>query len=315
MNSRAHRHGWVACLALAGACISQACAATDVLVGPDGDRLRGTLIDESNGLITFQSELLGRLEIPSTKARVERGDESGRAVGSAAPRSVESTAAVRPATWSADLGAKLSLDRGSLKSREDKIDAGLKFMRRSPDGEYNFALDYLYKRSDRQLKNDDVSASLAYDRFLSERRFAAARVSARSELAGEHTNRTDALSLAYGWRVFDASDRSLRVGPSLGYLALTRGDSHTAGAAAGIYARGRGPAIGRTTYEYELQLLDSFSDGRYAMLDARWRKPLGEHFYLALVWRYTWTDVEIESGFTSEWRWDIGWRFGPANRR
>ena len=153
---------------------------------------------------------------------------------------------------------------------------------------------------------------MAYDRFVSSGRFVAGRLSALSELGADGTNETNTLAVAYGWRLFETRDRYLRIGPALGYVSLRRGDSGISGPALGLYARARGPSIGRTTYEYELQALDTLSDGRYATLDLRWRKPLGDRLYLALVWRYIWSDVDIESGFTSEWRWDVGWRFGPG---
>ena len=58
-------------------------------------------------------------------------------------------------------------------------------------------------------------------------------------------------------------------------------------------------------------MLDSLGDGRYANLELRLRQPLGERLFLALVWGYAWSDFDIEPGVRSEWRWDLGWRFGP----
>jgi hypothetical protein len=65
-------------------------------------------------------------------------------------------------------------------------------------------------------------------------------------------------------------------------------------------------------FSSELQLLDSFGDGRYANLEFRLRHPLSEHLYLALTWNYVWSDVDIESGITSEWRWVLGWQSKPV---
>lgn len=61
-----------------------------------------------------------------------------------------------------------------------------------------------------------------------------------------------------------------------------------------------------------MQLLDSMGDGRYATLQMRARRPLGDRLFIAMAWEYEWSDFSIESGITSEWRWEVGWRLGPA---
>jgi hypothetical protein len=283
-------------------------ARADVLVGANGDRLSGRLLEQGDGRIVFLSDLLGRVEVPSASARVEPD-----AVRASPPRAPAADAAARPGPWSIDLGATLGMDRGNLKSTEDKLDTSLVLVRHHADGELNGVFKYQYKRTDGELRNDDWTANLGYDRFLSARRFGAAGVTSTRELTNEGYDLTRTLSLATGWRLWETPRHYLRVGPALGYLSLTRAEERFDGPALGLYARARTPLFGNAVLTGELQFLDSLSAGRYANLELRVRHPLGERLYVAAGWTYAWSDFDIESGFRSEWRWDIGWQFGPAD--
>lgn len=273
--------------------VGQAAAAT-TLIGANGERLQGTIVERGDGYIVFDSESFGRMRIRADQVRIEERAD-------AAP-------VAAPSPWSTDISFKFGVDRGSLKTPEDDLDATFRFLRRSSHGELHGSIDYNYKRTDGVLKDDDITASLSYDRLLANRRFIAGRVLGASELTTEGYDRTGTLSLAYGWRFGEREDRYLRMGPALGYLRMDRGDRHFGGAAFGLYLRAKGPLFKRITYASELQVLDSFDNGRYANLDFRLQQPLGEHLYLALAWNYVWSDVDIESGITSEWRWVLGWR-------
>jgi hypothetical protein len=284
-------------------------ACADVLVGSNGDRVSGHVIEQSADKIVFQSDLLGRLEVPADKARIESDAPVVPAPTSAVvARPVDKTAG----PWSFDIGAKLNLDRGSLKTPEDKLDTNLVLVRRTADGELHANVTYQYKSTAAELRDDDWLGSIGYDHFISERRFLAGRATGTRELTSEGYDSTATVSVAGGWRLWEAPDHFLRIGPAIGYLALTRGDQRFDGPALGLYARAMTPLLGRARLTGELQLLDSLSDGRYASLELRIRQPLGERLYLAMGWNYVWSDFAIESGITSEWRWDIGWRFGPT---
>ena len=274
-------------------------AYADTLIGPNGERLPGHVVEQKDGLLVFQSDFLGRVQVRADRARVER-TEAATPPPSPTDR-----------RWTADLGGKLTVDRGSLKTAEDDFDATLKLVRNFEQGELHATVDYNYKRTAGELKDDDWLGSLSYDHFLSPRRFTAGRLLVTTDLTSEGYERTDTLSLATGWRLWETPDRYLRIGPALGYLSMTRGDNRFNGAALGLYARAKGPLLGRTTFSSELQMLDSFGDGRYANLEFRLRHPLGQRFYLALAWNYNFSDFDIESGIKSEWRWEIGWRLGP----
>lgn len=271
--------------------------AATTLVGAKGERLSGTLVERSDGYIVFDSDSFGRLRVRADQVRIEER---------ASP-----VAAAARGPWSTDISLKFGVDRGSLKTPEDDLDATFRFVHTSSRGELHGSVDYNYKRTDGVLKDDDLTASLSYDRLLADRRFIAGRVLGASELTTEGYDRTETVSLAYGWRFGERDDRYLRLGPALGYLAMDRGDRHFGGAAFGLYLRAKGPLFKRITYASELQVLDALDNGRYANLDFRLQHPLGEHLYLALAWNYVWSDVDIESGITSEWRWVLGWRSQP----
>lgn len=282
--------------------LGSASAAADVLVGAQGERIPGRLVEIREGFIVFDSDSFGRLQVREGQAHVERDTASTSVAPAASPA---------PSAWRADFNAKLGIDRGSLKTAEDDLDATLKLVRISPRGEWHASFDYSYKRTDGTLKDDDLALSLSYDHLLPERRFMAGRVLATTELTSEGYDATQTLSLAYGWRLWEGKERYLRIGPALGYLAMDRGDERFSGPAFGLYARGKGPVWRKLSYSSELQVLDSFGDGRYANLQLQLRHPLSEHLYLALAWDYVWSDVDIESGITSEWRWVLGWQSQP----
>jgi hypothetical protein len=281
-------------LAVAVLALAAGGARADVLVGADGSRLQGTWVETRGGRHVFESTLLGRIEVPSDRATVER----------AAPAV---PAPVSP--WATDVSMKLGIDRGSLKTPDDDLDATLRLERHSARGEWLGVVDYSYRRTDDVRKDDDITASLGYDRLRGPRSFVAGRIYGTRELRsdGEY-DATQTASLAMGWRGWEGPDRYLRIGPSVGYLAIDRGDAHFDGGALGLYARGRGPVVGKVTFNAELQVLDSLGEGRYADLALQLRQPLGEHLYLALAWDYTWSDFDVESGVSSEWHWVLGWK-------
>ena len=317
------RHALLRALCLA-ATVCAATASAEVLVGTQGERIPGRWIETRDGVITFDSPLLGRLQVPADRARVEPDAPAASAAspGNAttstqhaadAARAAAPTAATaaKASPWSFDIAVKLGADRGSLKTPEDDLDATLKLVRADAAGELHATFDYNYKRTDGVLKDDDLFASLSYDRLLSHERFLAGRGMVATELSSEGYDATRALSLAYGWRLWEGRQRYLRIGPAVGWLAMERGPERFNGAAFGLHARAQGPLWRRVDFTAELQALDSFQDGRYAALDLRLRHALGERLYLALAWNYLWSDVDIESGITSEWRWVLGWRSDP----
>jgi hypothetical protein len=288
-------------------------AHADTLVGQNGDTLKGQLVEEKDGRIIFLSDFLGRLEVSSDKAHIVRDPDAAtlQLPANSATAPSPTAASGNSAPWSVDVGVKLNFDRGSLKSNEDRLDASAVLSHRTPRGDLHGNFDYKYKNTNGALGDNDWTASFGYERLVSARRFNAVRLYAANELTSAGYDSTRAASAATGWRLWEAPEHFLRIGPALGYVAVTRGGQRFSGPALGVYARGMTPLVGRARLTGELQFFDTLGDGRYATLELRVRHPLGERLYVALGWNYVWSNFNIENGMKSEWRWDIGWRFGP----
>lgn len=284
----------------------------DTLVLNNGDRITGVSISQDDNKIVFRSELIGDIEIDRRHARVEGNSEAIDPVQPGADATTLSKSPTpSPHGWHVDLGMKLALDRGSLKTTENDLDLSADLVRKSDHGELHAKVDYDYKRSDGVLKDDDWLVSFSYDKFLGDDRFAAGRFLGTTELTSAGYDKTMALNAVYGWRFWEADNRYLRIGPAAGYLSIHRGVERFDGPAIGVYLHAKGPVLHQASFDSELQVLDSLGQGRYANLAFRMRQPLSERLYLALAWNYVWSDFDIEAGVKSEWRWDIGWRFGP----
>jgi hypothetical protein len=280
-----------------------AVAAAEVLIGANGERLVGRVIKQKNGIIHFDSETLGRIKVPADKVRLE---SAALDAGVSAE-----TAAEPPVQWHAEVSGKVSLDRGSLQTPEDRLDMSFKLDRLTEKHAFYSTVSYNYKRKNDQLDDDDWLLSISDDKFISDDRILSARLLATQELTSTGTDDTLTLSAAYGWRLWETPEQYLRIGPALGYLSLTRDTGEFKGPAAGLYARALWPVFAKSTFSAELQALESFDDGSYVNLEMRLRRPLSEHFFIGVGWNYSWSDVELESGVTSKWRWDFGWNLDP----
>lgn len=298
-----------------GAALLLACAAgtarADVLVGPNGERLPGHVIEDKDGVLIFQSDFLGRITVQSDRARVER--DAPPAAPEKAIAQTSQPAVSRPAAprWSSDLEAKIGQDRGSLKTPESKVNAGWKLSRKSDVGEMNASVSYKYKNTDGELKDNDWLASVGYDRFLSADHFAAGRLLGVSELVSDGYNETATLALAWGWRFWEEPGKYLRIGPAIGYLTLKRSGQTFDGPAIGGYAHINYPLWGFAKFEGEFEGLNASAGSRYAISEIRLKRSLTERLYLALDWIYTMSRTPVETGVSSEWRWVIGWSFDP----
>ena len=307
-----HRVGRHIALAVA---LQLACAVgaarADVLIGPNGERLPGHVIEDKDGVLIFQSDFLGRITVQSDRARVER-DAPPEAPDKSVVRTSQPAASPAAAPrWSSDIEAKIGQDRGSLKTPESTVNAGWKLSRKSDIGEMNASVNYKYKNTDGELKDNDWLASVGYDRFLSADHFATGRLLGVSELVSDGYNETATLALAWGWRFWEEPGKYLRIGPAVGYLALKRSGQTFDGPAAGVYAHINYPLWGFAKFEGEFEGLNASAGSRYAISEIRLKRSLTERLYLALDWVYTLSHTPVETGVSSEWRWVIGWSFDP----
>lgn len=277
----------------------------EVLKLANGDQLTGTLVETRDGVLHFKSDLLGLVEVPEAMATVEPGEVEPP------PSPVPAPTPTSTPTWTADLGLRLSVDRGSLETPEEDFRASLKTSRPTPFGVVRSGLDYRHKRTNGALKDNDWRVDVGYEHFLSADRFVAGRLLATRELTSGDYDETRAALASMGWRLWEKPGQFLRIGPALGYLDAVRKSESFQSPALGLYATAEARAWAGVRFNSELVVLDAFGEGQYANLELRLRQPLGERLYLALVWNYAWSNLDIEPGLRSEWRWDIGWRFGP----
>lgn len=91
--------------------------ARDVLVYPDGDRVRGRLVERTADTVVFQSDRFGLLRVPAAGTRVIR---AGKPAG---PAAAPAAAAVTPAGASAKNAAEAAAT-GSLARLAAKLQAG-----------------------------------------------------------------------------------------------------------------------------------------------------------------------------------------------
>jgi len=294
------------------ACAGSGPALADVLVGPHGERLPGHVIEEKGEYITFESDFLGRVQVRSEQAHIER-DPPPPPMPGAPPAS--SKAAITPPHWVFDLSLKLDQDRGSLKTPDDTFNSSGKATRASTDGELVATVDYKYRRTDNVLKDDNWLISTSYDKFLSSELFLSTRFLGVSNLTSAGYDQTATLTAAGGWRLWEAPGKYVRIGPAIGYLAIKPGGEQTFdGPAIGFYARTVYPLWLGTILDGELQVLQASAGNRYSIVQMRLKRPISEHLYVAVDWLYTLSRVEVQSGIKSEWHWVLGWSFDPQEQ-
>ncbi len=154
-------------------------ARADVLVLANKDRLNGTLIREENGMITFNSPVLGEITLPSSMARIESAP---------GPRKLDASFRFSPLdlrTVTKDPGQAMKAERiswvrrfefgfTSQSGRAEKADLALNFEagRRSRNSETRFLARYLFGESEDVATSDLLESSLRLRRNLSTNTFA-----------------------------------------------------------------------------------------------------------------------------------------------
>lgn len=168
----------------------------DVLTLANGDKLKGTLIKNVDGLITFKSDILGEIVIATTKASVEvdltpeqkaalaKAEEEKKKAAevAAAKQPVDKTKASFSAIDFRDLRNtakttsrttkledtgwvnKIEFGLTSQRGRADKLDLTLYTQnnRRTPRTETRFLNSYIYSETDDNLSADSLTSNLRF---------------------------------------------------------------------------------------------------------------------------------------------------------
>lgn len=168
----------------------------DVLTLSNGDKLKGKLVENEDGVITFKSDILGEISIPAGKAKVEveltpeekaalakADEEKKKAEAANKPKAtdfkpVELRAAARApsqATKVDDTGWINRIEFGltSQRGRWDKLEIYLRTEnnRRTPKVEVRFLNRYTYGEVDGEVSADSFISNLRFRRTLTGRLF------------------------------------------------------------------------------------------------------------------------------------------------
>lgn len=225
------------------------CATTyaDVLVLENGDRLTGTLLNMEDGVISFNSDLLGEVSISSDKATVEQPAPTPEEAAAAADAIVagadapppekeaqeqqEQVDAVTqsikdaqswvdnnliPEGWS----GKLTFGFSYLESNSETISTnfGLKGKKDSAPHHYKYNLYYQYNKQTDQNgvedKNQDTYGAIAgYDYDINDWMFFSSELSYLRNMVKDIRHQAD-LDLGIGFHIIKEEDMTLNVTPA-----------------------------------------------------------------------------------------------------
>jgi hypothetical protein len=315
----------------------------DVLVGSGGERLPGKLVSQDAEWIEFDSDLLGRIKVAASKARVEKAVPEAQ-IAAAAPAEPDSAAApqepvlsasvdalqapdapqdqsqapiaptvVEPAraVWSRKFGLSGKNDRGTRDNPVDELELNWRLSRTlEPDRSF-LEVAYHYKIDNDVVKDDDWKIRLRHERAFAERRFRAVQYTNSSQVDDDGRRTVRVLAAVTGWRLADSERLKFSVAP--GY-ALARGSN-----SAFPSASGHGPVL-FTSWDWavyrELRLSGVVtmvgqlgqSDQYVLETDMRLDWPITEHLGITLGWDYQRSEFEFDPGYYSRLRWLLTWK-------
>ena len=230
--------------------------ASDVLVGPNGERIPGTLVSERDGWIEFDSILLGRLRVEADRVRIER-----KSTGSVEPR--VATAAARPGGpndlnregveakpnaaptaaapllsrglapapilarigwvpdgWTQSVGLSARVLGGSRE--DDKVEATVEYKAQRGDGDNasSFDLRYSREREEGVVSENDWRVSLRHEYEFGDRRFSVGSFTHRGDLDGDERKLSRSLAGGSGWRLAETDRVNLRLAPGYAFVRV-----------------------------------------------------------------------------------------------
>lgn len=315
----------------------------DVLVGSGGERLPGKLVSQDAEWIEFDSDLLGRVRVAASRARVEKAvpdaqlasGAPAQPVPAAPPQepvlsaSVDALAApeapqdgspapVAPsaagptgAAWTRQVGLSGKNDRGTRDNPVDEFELNWRVSRTLQPNTTFLELAYRYKLDNEVIKDDDWKIRLRHEREFAERRFRAVQYTNNSQVDDDGRRSVRILAAVSGWRLADSERLKFSVAP--GYALLRGSDSEFSRAAAD------GPVL-FTSWDWavyrELRLSGVLTvlaalgqAGDYAVeTDMRLDWPITEQLGIALAWDYQRNKLEFDPGYYSRLRWLLTWK-------
>jgi hypothetical protein len=315
----------------------------DVLVGSGGERLPGKLVSQDDEWIEFDSDLLGRVRVAASRARVEKAVPDAQLASgapaepaaAAAPQepvlsaSVDALAvpdapqddspvpvapsAAEPATavWSRQFGLSGKADRGTRDDPVDELELNWRLSRTLEPNKTFLDLSYRYKLDDEVVKDDDWKFRLRHERDFAERRFRAVEYNNNSQVDDDGRRSVRILAAVTGWRLADSERLKFSAGP--GYALLRGSDSEFSSAST------HGPVL-FTSWDWAvyrelhlsgvLTLVASAENSKdYAVdTDMRLDWPITGQLGIALAWDYRRNELEFDPGYYSRLRWLLTWK-------
>jgi putative salt-induced outer membrane protein YdiY len=214
----------------------------DQILFKNGDRLTGTVKTLTGGKLTFDTAILGKIEVAVSELDTFETDQpielhladgtvanervvGGQAGGASFAASNQSFELDRieainpePVRWRGSLSAGLTVDRGDTESQDARLD--FKTQRRWDVHRLKFSAGYEGKRegtseTDKQTTERRYYGRTGYDRFLTKKVFWFLAGDAERDGVADLDLRTITTS-GLGYQIFDTSDLSLSVqgGPS-----------------------------------------------------------------------------------------------------
>jgi hypothetical protein len=312
----------------------------DVLVGSGGERLPGKLVSQDAEWIEFDSDLLGRVRVPASRARVEQAAPDAQLASTAPAETAPAAASQEPvlsasvdalappdapqdeppvpspaeparAVWSRQFGLSGKNDRGTRDNPVDELELNWRVSRTLEPNKSFLELAYHYKLDNEVVKDDDWKIRLRHEREFAERRFRALQYTNASQVDDEGRRSVRILAAVTGWRLADSERLKFSLAP--GYALLRGSDSEFPSASShgavlftswdwAVYRELR--LSGVVTLVAELGQSDEYA----LETDMRLDWPITEQLGIALGWDYQRSEFEFDPGYYSRLRWLVTWK-------
>jgi putative salt-induced outer membrane protein YdiY len=319
--------------------------ASDVLVGPNGERIPGTLVSERDGWIEFDSILLGRLRVEADRVRVERKstgsveprvataaarsvgpNDLNREVGDATPTAAPAAAAPLlpggaapapilarigwvPDGWTQSAGLSARVLGGSRE--DDKVESTVEYKAQRGQGANVSSFDVRYSREREEgvVSENDWRVSLRHEYEFGDRRFSVGSFTHRGDLDDDERKLSRSFAAGSGWRLVETERVNLRLAPGYAFVRVRDARGPGSGDGPAAYLR----VAWRPFGSFELSGTTMVAASRKALgrnfvdANARIDWPLTEHLGFAVRWDYTRNEFDFDTGDASNLHFLLTW--------
>lgn len=312
-------------------------SARDVLIGPDGERLTGTLVSEQDGWIEFDSTLLGRVRIESDRVRIERAAAQAQAAAVAAgPTGAATDPAMSapevepqgtppiagavaapilarigwvPDGWTQSVGLSARILGGSRE--DDKVETTLEYKAQRGDGDNASSFDVRYSREREEgiVSENDWRVGLRHEYEFGDRRFSVGSFTHRGDLEDGERKLSRSFAAGTGWRLVETERVNLRLAPGYAFVRVRDARGPGSGSGPAAYVRVAWRPIGKLEVSGTGMIAASNQSlGRnFVDANARIDWPLTERLGVAVRWDYTRNEFDFDTGDASNLHFLLTW--------